>query len=86
VVTFIVRANGTVIGPLVILIISGVGVRFAIGFGLHPHYGADAIWWAFIGAGIASFVLSLAYYFHGGWRKLNVFGARPLDVEAAPAV
>jgi putative MATE family efflux protein len=86
VVTFIVRANGAVIGPLVILIISGVGVRFAIGFGLHPHYGADAIWWAFIGAGIASFVLSLAYYFHGGWRKLNVLGARPLDVEAAPAV
>lgn len=77
VVTFIVRANGAVIGPLVILIISGVFVRFAIGFGLHDRYGADAIWWAFIGAGIASFALSVAYYFYGGWKKLNILGPTP---------
>lgn len=77
VVTFIVRANGAVIGPLFILIISGILVRFAIGFGLHDQYGADAIWWAFIGAGVASFALSVAYYFHGGWKKLNLLAPSP---------
>ncbi|MEP7351398.1 MAG: MATE family efflux transporter [Sphingorhabdus sp.] len=79
VVTFIVRANGAVIGPLIILIIAGVGVRFAIGFGLYARFGADAIWWAFIGAGVASFLLSVAYYFHGGWKKLKILpGTLPI--------
>jgi putative MATE family efflux protein len=72
VLTFLVRANGAVIAPLVILIVSAVLVRFGIGFGLYPHYGADAIWWAFIGASIASFGLSVAYYLHGGWRTAKV--------------
>jgi Na+-driven multidrug efflux pump len=74
VVTFIVRANGAVMGPLVILIISGVLVRFAIGFGLHDRYGSDAIWWAFIATGITSLILSVAYYYHGGWKKLSLLG------------
>jgi Na+-driven multidrug efflux pump len=77
VVTFMVRANGAVIGPLIILIISGIGVRFAIGFGLHAQYGADAIWWAFIGTAVASFALSVAYYLHGGWKKLNILAPAP---------
>jgi putative MATE family efflux protein len=72
VLTFLVRANGAVMFPLVSLIISAVIIRFAIGFGLHPHYGADAIWWAFIAASIASFALSIGYYFYGSWRKLKV--------------
>lgn len=71
VVTFAVRANGAVIAPLFILIFAAVIVRFAIGFGLHDRYGADAIWGAFIAASVASALLSLIYYFHGGWRKLK---------------
>jgi putative MATE family efflux protein len=82
VVTFIVRANGAVMVPLVILIISAVVIRFAMGFGLHPYYGANAIWWAFIAASLVSFILSGAYYFHGGWRKLNVMGSGPGAAEA----
>lgn len=77
VVTFLVRANGAVLAPLLILIISAVIVRFAVGFGLYPQYGADAIWWAFIAAGTASFVLSVAYYLHGGWKKLNILAPSP---------
>jgi putative MATE family efflux protein len=77
VVTFIVRANGAVVGPLVILIVSAVGIRFAVGFGLHAQYGADAIWWAFIAAGVTSFALSVAYYLHGGWKKLSIMPAAP---------
>lgn len=83
VVTFIVRANGAMLVPLVILIISGVLVRFAIGFGLHDAYGADAIWWAFIATGITSFVLSVAYYRYGGWKEKSLLGSRPADPESA---
>jgi putative MATE family efflux protein len=71
VVTFVVRANGAVIAPLVILIITAIAVRFAVGFGLHPRYGAEAIWWAFIAAAAASFTLSMLYYLFGGWRTLS---------------
>jgi putative MATE family efflux protein len=81
VVTFVARANGAVLVPLLILIIAGVVVRFAIGFGLHEEYGADAIWWAFIGTGVTSCILSVAYYFHGGWKKAKIMPeAIPLPV------
>ena len=71
VVTFAVRANGAVIAPLLILIFATIIVRFSIGFGFHDRYWADAIWWAFNLAAISSFLLSIGYYFHGGWRKLK---------------
>ncbi len=74
VVTFIVRANGAVLGPLVILIIAGVIVRFTVGFGLHDNYGADAIWWAFIATAVTSVILSVAYYYHGGWKNMRLLG------------
>ncbi len=82
VLTFLVRANGIVIAPLVILIVSAVLVRFGIGFGLHPHYGADAIWWSFIAASVASFGLTVAYYLNGGWKAARV-GLPPGHAEAA---
>lgn len=85
VLTFLVRANGAAMAPLAILVISAVFVRFGVGFGLHPYYGADAIWWAFIAASVASFVLSVAYYLHGGWRngKAALVPGRPETAEHA---
>jgi Na+-driven multidrug efflux pump len=77
VVTFAVRANGAVVAPLVILIIAAIVVRFSVGFGLHDRYGADAIWGAFIAASLASCLLSLAYYLHGGWKKAKVMPFAP---------
>lgn len=88
VLTFIVRANGATIMPLVILIISAVFVRFSVGFGLYPHYKADAIWWSFIAASLSSFMLSLAYYLKGSWRALKPFshvGAPALNAVDEPA-
>jgi putative MATE family efflux protein len=82
VLTFLVRANGAVVAPLLILIVSAVLVRFGVGFGLHPYYGADAIWWAFIAASISSFGLSVAYYLHGGWKRAKVMLA-PGHAETA---
>jgi putative MATE family efflux protein len=74
VVTFAVRANGAVLAPLLILIASGVIVRFSVGFGFHDQFGAEAIWASFIATGISSAVLSLSYYWHGSWRKLKAVG------------
>lgn len=74
VLTFLVRANGAVIAPLVFLIISSVIVRLSVGFGLYPAYGADAIWWAFIAAAVTSFGMSTAYYFTPGWRRPRNLG------------
>jgi putative MATE family efflux protein len=81
VLTFLVRANGAVIVPLLSLIASAVVIRFAIGFGLHPQYGAEAIWWAFIAASIASFVFSIAYYWEGSWRRPRNLG--PANIAPA---
>ncbi len=77
VVTFAVRANGAVVAPLVILIVAAVVVRFSVGFGLHNRYGADAIWGAFIAASLASCILSLVYYLHGGWKKAKAMPFAP---------
>ena len=69
VVTFAVRANGAVVAPLVILILSSVIVRFSVGFGLYGRLGADAIWGSYIAAAVASCLLSVVYYAEGSWRN-----------------
>ncbi len=71
VVTSVVRANGAVLVPLVVLIIGSVIVRFSVGFIGHPTYGADAIWWSFGAASITSAVLGISYYVSGHWRRLK---------------
>jgi putative MATE family efflux protein len=78
VLVFLVRANGAVLWPLLFLIISSVLIRFGVGFGLYPHYGADAIWWAYIATAVSSVVMSAGYYVHGSWRKLPPMGQRPM--------
>lgn len=82
VLTFLVRANGAVVAPLVILVVSAVLIRFGIGFGLHPRYGADAIWWSFIAASVTSFGLTVVYYLKGGWKAARI-GSPPGHSKAA---
>ncbi|WP_343526792.1 MATE family efflux transporter [Sphingomonas sp.] len=64
-----VRANGAVVGPLVILAIAMFPVRFGLANALAPMLGADAIWWSFPAGSFASMLMTIAYYRHGGWRK-----------------
>lgn len=71
----VVRANGAVIIPFIILLLSAVVMRFGVGFSLYPHWGADAIWAAFGSSAITSALLSIAYYLHGGWRKSRMVAA-----------
>jgi Na+-driven multidrug efflux pump len=50
-------------------------MRFAVGFWLHPYWGADAIWAAFGSSAVVSLLLTMLYYWHGGWRKLQMVAA-----------
>jgi putative MATE family efflux protein len=81
VVTSIVRANGAVLAPLLILIFGSVVVRFAVGFGGYPGYGADAIWWSFVATSVVSAGLALLYYLGGSWRKKRI-GVDPEMIAA----
>ena len=68
----VMRANGAVVVPLIILIFGMVVVRFSIGFSLFPSLGADAVWLSMIAAGVTSALLSMGYYRQGGWRKAKM--------------
>ncbi|HEU4969765.1 MATE family efflux transporter [Sphingomonas sp.] len=76
-----VRANGAVIGPLVILAIAMFPVRFGFAYALEPSWGGDAIWWSFPLGSAASMLLTIGYYLHGGWRKQRLVGP-PSAAEA----
>lgn len=69
VMTSIVRANGAVLVPFLILVISVLVVRMTVGFALYATYRADAIWWSFMASGSASALMGVGYYLQGGWRK-----------------
>jgi putative MATE family efflux protein len=64
-----VRANGAVVGPLVILAIALFPIRLGLAWTMRPAWGADAIWWSFPAGSAASMLMTIAYYRAGGWRK-----------------
>jgi putative MATE family efflux protein len=74
-----VRANGSVIGPLVILFIGLVPVRLGFALGAYPWLKADALWISFPVSSFSNMVLGLAFYLHGGWRKsrMQIGGGPP---------
>lgn len=72
IITSVVRANGAVMVPLVILIVTAVILRLVIGFLGYPIWGANAIWAAFIAHVIVSTIWYLAYYQWGKWREKKI--------------
>jgi len=84
VITSVVRANGAVIVPFAILVVTVIGIRMSLGFGFYPVYGADAIWWAFIASSSCSATLAVIYYLSGAWRKERPVRHAPA-AAAAPA-
>jgi putative MATE family efflux protein len=82
-----VRANGAVIGPLVILCIGLVPVRLGFALGAYRWLGADALWLSFPVSSFVNMAMAIAFYLHGGWRKARM--APPPDsaecVEEAQA-
>lgn len=63
-----VRANGQVIGPLVILAFALYPVRLGFALGAYRWLAADAIWWSFPIALVATMGMAFALYRLGGWR------------------
>ncbi|HWW63999.1 MAG TPA: MATE family efflux transporter [Sphingomonadaceae bacterium] len=68
----VVRANGAVLVPLMILFITAIPVRLGIAITFLPRFGADAIWWSFPAGSVASLVLTVAYYRWGKWRDIRL--------------
>jgi putative MATE family efflux protein len=80
-----VRANGSVIGPLVILFIGLVPVRLGFALGAYPWLKADALWISFPVSSFSNMALGLAFYLHGGWRKSRMqIGGAPLAAAQPP--
>ena len=67
-----VRANGAVMGPLVILAIGLYPVRLGFAIGAYPWLGADSLWLSFPVSSFANMAMAAAFYLHGGWRKARL--------------
>jgi len=77
-----VRANGAVLAPLIMLIVSMYPVRLGVALGLRPLIGADALWWSFPVGSVANLVMAAGYYRYGGWRQGRlVVPAQPDEAE-----
>ena len=68
----VMRANGVVVRPLLILVFTLLGVRLAIYHLGYPYLGADALWLSFPASSASSFLLASLVYLHGGWRKAKL--------------
>ncbi len=64
-----VRANGAVIAPLIILVISLFPVRLGFAFAMMPHIGVDAVWWTLPLGSLTTTLMAAAFYRHGSWRR-----------------
>lgn len=65
----IVRANGAIIPPTIILCLSLWIIRVPFAYFLQPTLGAEAIWWSFPLGTIVSTAGAYAYYRWGKWRE-----------------
>jgi Na+-driven multidrug efflux pump len=65
----VLRATGTVIAPLLMLIVSLWLVRLPFAYLLAGRWQDDAIWWAFPVSSITSMLMAIAYFRYGPWRR-----------------
>ena len=76
-----VRANGAVIGPLVILTIGLYPFRVGFALAAYRWLGADALWLSFPVSSFANMAMAIAFYLHGGWRRSRMSVPPPDPVE-----
>ena len=78
-----VRANGAVMGPLIILAIGLIPIRLGFAISAYSWLHADALWWSFPVSSTANVALAIAFYLHGGWKKarMGIPSATPLDEQ-----
>jgi Na+-driven multidrug efflux pump len=68
----VVRANGAVMVPLVILFVALFPVRIGVAWAAQPWLGVDAIWWSFPAGSVVATLLAIAYYRFGKWRQVKL--------------
>ncbi|MDQ8754877.1 MATE family efflux transporter [Sphingosinicella sp. LHD-64] len=83
-----VRANGAVLGPLIIFAIGLFPIRLGFAVGAYPWLGADALWLSFPVSALANMAMAIAFYLHGGWRESRMMAPPPVTEleEEAQAV
>jgi len=64
-----VRSSGAVVVPLVIMIITLVGVRLGFALSLEPYLGEDALWWSYPVSSAVAMIMAILYYLKGNWRE-----------------
>lgn len=77
-----VRANGQVIWPVLILIVSLYPIRMGFAVLTRDWLGVDALWLSFPAAMVATLLMASALYLHGGWRRAP---ALRVEETAAPS-
>lgn len=73
----VVRANGVVWPPLIVLATAALPVRLGLAYTLEPRYGIDAVWWSFGAGAVAALVLMLVYFRFGSWREGRLLATPP---------
>ncbi|MCP1471223.1 putative MATE family efflux protein [Sphingobium sp. OAS761] len=68
----VMRANGVVLPPLIILTFTLFGVRLGFYHLAYPALGVSALWLSFPLGSVISLLLAWAVYAHGGWRKARL--------------
>ena len=68
----VMRANGVVVKPLLILMFTLFVVRIGVYYLGYPVIGVDALWFSFPIGSTASLLLAFLVYIHGGWRKAKL--------------
>ncbi|MDT7534597.1 MATE family efflux transporter [Sphingobium sp. SA2] len=68
----VMRANGVVIKPLIILIFTLFAVRIGFYYLAYPRIGADALWFSFPAGSFVSLLLAYLVYAQGDWRKAKL--------------
>jgi len=77
----VVRANGAVIGPLIILAIGLYPVRLGFALGAYPWLKANALWLSFPVSSLANMLMAIGFYLHGGWKKQRMMP--PISTDEA---
>ena len=83
----VVRANGAVLGPLIILFVAMFPARIGFATAMRPMLGTDALWLSFPLGSIVTFVLAALFYRYGNWRRasLSVPGPHEAQTKAEAA-
>lgn len=63
-----IRANGEVVGPLLVLVVALYPVRIGVAYFGSARFGADALWLSYPIGMVAAMAMAALLYRYGGWR------------------